>query len=314
MTKIVVISIVILLNLINFLKAETNKIQILYKIENEIITNYDLNDEIKYIILGRNLGNLDIQQLKKISETTLIREKIKLLEINKYFNIDFDLILKSEETNKMFQNLSKNLNFETLENFKEHLSKEGINENELKKKLIIEKFWNRLIVDLYGKKVKINESKIEIKIQNLKDQNLQIKNFNLSEIVYSESNVEQNKLKLEEIKKSIETVGFEKTASIFSISESAKMSGNIGWVNENQISEKILREIIKLEIGQYSNPIITAGGNIILKLNNIEEIKKNFDEREEKNKIINFERNRILNEYSLIHYKKLENQTYVEKL
>ena len=127
--------------------------------------------------------------------------------------------------------------------------------------------WNQLIVNKYNNSIKINENEINKKVDEIINQNKEINSFNLSEIVFLEKNKKDNEKKYLEIKKSIKEIGFDETAILYSISESAKLGGKIGWINENQISKKIVNEINKINIGEYSEIINTAGGNIILKLN-----------------------------------------------
>ena len=187
-------------------------------------------------------------------------------------------------------------------------------ETNLKKKFVIEQMWNQLIVNKYNNSIKINEDEINEIVDQIIIKNKEIINFNLSEIVFLEKNKSDNEKKYFEIKKSIEKIGFEETAILYSISESAKLGGKIGWINENQISKKIVNEINKINIGEYSEIINTAGGNIILKLNDKKKEKKKIDREEEINKLIRFKKNKLFTEYSIIFFKELENKAYVEKL
>ena len=112
---------------------------------------------------------------------------------------------------------------------------------------------------------------------------------------------------------SIENIGFKDTAVLHSISESSKLGGEIGWINQNQISKKIFLEIKDLEIGEFSKPIIASSGIIFLKVNDKKKIDAQIDKKKEMERLLSFERDRILNEYSIIYYKEIENKAYVEK-
>ena len=118
---------------------------------------------------------------------------------------------------------------------------------------------------------------------------------------------------MQEITASIEAIGFKDTAVIHSISDSSKLGGEIGWIDQNQISKKIFLSIKDLEIGEFSNPIITAAGVIFLKINDKKKINAQIDKEKEMKRLVAFERDRILNEYSIIYYKEIENKAYVEK-
>ena len=189
----------------------------------------------------------------------------------------------------------------------------NINIDDLKKKFIIERFWNQLIFDKYRNLVKIDKNKIENNLEELIKNNSKILSFNLSEIIFLEKNREAIEKKTQEILASIENIGFKDTAVIHSISESSKLGGEIGWINQNQISKKIFLEIKDLEIGEFSKPIIASSGIIFLKVNDKKKIDAQIDKKKEMERLLSFERDRILNEYSIIYYKEIENKAYVEK-
>ena len=92
------------------------------------------------------------------------------------------------------------------------------------------------------------------------------------EIVYSSEKKDLAEKLFEKIKLSIKDNGFENTATLYSISNSSKTGGRLGWVKETSLNKKILKELSILKIGEYSNPILIPGGFLILK---IEDKKKN---------------------------------------
>ena len=302
-----------------FIKFSTvsisSEIKIIYKINDTIITSQDIENESNYLkALNINLANLPKKDLQKTASQSLIREKIKKKEIDKYFQIDYEKAANSSDIDYIINNIYTNLDFKTEEEFYNYLLKYNVTENNLRKKFVIEKMWNQLIVNKYNNSIKINRDEINRKVDEIINNNKEINSFNLSEIVFLEKKKVDNENKYLEIQKSIEKIGFEETAILYSISESAKVGGKIGWINENQISKKIRNAINKIEIGEYSEIINTAGGNIILKLNDKKKESSNINREEEINKLIKFNRNKLFNEYSIIFYKELENKSYVEKL
>ena len=106
--------------------------------------------------------------------------------------------------------------------------------------------------------------------------------------------------------KSINDIGFENSAAIFSIAESAKIGGDIGWINESSLNNKIKQNIKKLKTGEITKPINLSNGILILKLMNIKNKESNSDVEVEFKKAINYERNRQLNQYSKIYYNKIK--------
>ena len=291
------------------------EVKIIYKINDNVITTLDIENESNYLkTLNKNLENLPNKELIETAIQSLIREKIKKDEIERVFEIDYEKAVESNNIKNIIKNLYSNLNFETEKDFFNYLENNNVNEANLKKKFVIEQMWNQLIVSKYNNLIRINEDEINKKVDEIINENKEITNFNLSEIVFLEKNKKDNEKKYLEIKKSIKEIGFEETAILYSISESAKLGGKIGWINENQISNKIANEISKINIGEYSETINTAGGNIILKLNDKKKGEKEINREEEINKLIRFKKNQLFTEYSIIFYKELENKAYVEKL
>ena len=292
----------------------STEIKILYKINDSVITNYDISEEVNYLVsLNRNLNQLNDKQLFSNAEKSLIREIIKKDEIDKFYEINYEEEINSENINRIVTNFREKIGYKSNQEFKDFLKVKNIEINELKKKFIIEQFWNQLIFDKYRNLVKIDSDKIQNVLEKLIKDKSEILTFNLSEIVFFEKNREAIKNKSEEIIASIESIGFKDTAVIYSISESSKLGGEIGWVNQNQISKKIFQGIKDLEIGDFSRPIITAGGIIFLKVNDKKKTSAQIDKDKEMKRLITFEKNRILNEYSIIFYKEIENKAYVEK-
>ena len=312
MNKMIIYSLVITFYLITNTIAK--EIKILYKINNKIITNHDIIEEINYLVsLNQNLSQLDNEQLSSNASQSLIREKIKKDEIEKFYDVDYSKAIESDKSKAIINNFRKNLGFNSNKEFEEYLKSKKLDLNTLKKKFVIEQLWNTLIFDRYKNLIKIDSSKINDKLEQLIKNNSEIMTFNLSEIIFLEKNKIAIENKYKEIVSSIKTVGFKDAAVIHSISESSKFGGEIGWINQNQISKKIFLAIKNLDLGEYSKPIITAGGIILIKVNDKKKITTEINQEIEMERLISFEKERLLNEYSIIYYKEVENKSYVEK-
>ena len=312
MKKILIYILIIYFQLI--INVISKEIKILYKINDSIITNYDIFEEINYLVsLNKNLTQLNNKQLSSNAEKSLIREIIKKDEISKFYEINYEEEIKSEKIDSVIKNFRQTIGFKSNQEFEDYLKVKNININDLKKKFIIEQFWNQLIFDKYRNFVKIDSKKINSVLEKLIKNNSEILSFNLSEIIFLAKSRKETEKKSKEIITSIQTIGFKDSAVIHSISESSKLGGEIGWINQNQLSKKIFLAIKDLEIGEFSRPIITSAGVIFLKINNKKKINTQIDKEEEMERLISFEKNRILNEYSIIYYKEIENKAYVEK-
>jgi len=275
--------------------------KIIYKIQNEIITNIDLKNEFKYLlVLNNKLKDIDKDTTFLISKESLIRDKIKKIEIMKNFK---NLKIDQKYENILIKDIYLKLGLDNKDQFIEYLKKYGLKLKYIIEKITINALWNDLIFRKYSAKIEINEKKIKNKIDLINQQTT--RDFLLSEIVYEVKNKEEINKKFIEIKKSIKDIGFENTVSLFSISDSAKTGGNIGWVNEKSLSQDILKNIEKIE-GNLTQPIILPNSILMLKINEIKKSTLKIDYDIELKKAIDYERNKQLNQYSIIYFNKIK--------
>tara|TARA_B100000780_G_scaffold166037_1_gene116161 strand:- start:998 stop:1930 length:933 start_codon:yes stop_codon:yes gene_type:complete len=292
----------LLILLLNSNELIALEVKAVYKIENEIITNTDIKNQFKYLlILNSNLKSLDKERTFKISKNSLIREKIKKIELLRNLK---NLDIEKKFTENFIKNIYLKLELKTLDDFNLYLKKIGLNLNEFEEKVKIDILWNQFIVKKYSSKVYIDVEKIKKRIL-IKD-GLKIKNYLLSEIIYEIKNKDEVKKKYSIIQKSIDEVGFENSASIYSISETSKTGGSIGWVSEKSINKKIKKNIALLIKGDISKPIIIPGGILVLKVNDIKETENKINYDEEFNQNVNYEKNKQLEQYSTIHFNKIK--------
>ena len=288
------------------------KIQILYKINNSLVTNIDINNESNYLIsLNTKLKDLDKSEIFEIAKESLIREKIKLNEIKKFF------ILEKYENNQLIQNIIKNLytnlNLNNLIEFENYLGTFDISINEVKEKLKIEILWNQLISRKFQNQINIDEKKIRQNVKNEKMNYKEIIEYDLSEIVLAPQNEKEFG---EEIKKIIETIdmyGFETAATKFSISDTSKLGGNIGKIKENQLSKDLKKEIQKLKVNEFSKPININNKYLIIKVNQKRIINEEFDENQIVKEIIEIEKNKQYQNFSQIYFNKIKLNTQINE-
>ena len=275
--------------------------KIIYKIQNEIITNIDLKNEFKYLlVLNNRLKDIDKDTAFLISKESLIRDKIKKIEIMKNFK---NLKIDQKYEDILIKDIYLKLGLDNKDQFIEYLKKYDLKLKYIIEKITINALWNDLIFRKYSAKIEINEKKIKNKIDLINQQTT--RDFLLSEIVYEVKNKEEINKKFIEIKKSIKDIGFENTVSLFSISASAKTGGNIGWVNEKSLSQDILKNIEKME-GNLTQPIILPNSILMLKINEIKKSTLKIDYDIELKKAIDYERNKQLNQYSIIYFNKIK--------
>ena len=252
---------VIILSLFTFENANSTENKILVKVNNEIITSIDVVNEAKYLkALNPEIKKLNKDKILEISKNSIIREKIKKIEILKRVK---NTSIEEEYLDKLLYRTYSKLGLKTKEGFINHLNKYDVNIDTVRDKISIEAFWNELIYYKFSKKVKID--KAELKKEILKNNASKNISFLLYEITFNEKNKENIKKKFNIIKKDIENKGFENSALIHSTSETSTLGGKLGWIKKNSLSKKIKDELKKVNIGEITNPITVPGGFLILK-------------------------------------------------
>ena len=277
-----------------------NDIFIYATIDQDIITNFDIKKETEYLkILNPDLSKLSEEKIFQISKNSLIKEIIKKNEIKKFF----DLEKENPFVKDYLRDLYLNLNFKDESEFTKFLeSYSNYSINEIKRKLKIEILWNELIYSRYYNQLRIDKDEFIKKIDNLTDK--PVNEYLLSEIVFKKEKDQDLENQINTISQSIKDVGFENTANIYSLSESSKLGGKIGWISENNLSQKILKKIINLKKEEITEVIQLGNNYLILKINEIRKKNISINKDEELEKMIKFETNKQLNQFSKIYFDK----------
>lgn len=282
--------------------------KIIFKIENEIITSQDINNEVNYIkAFNRQIRALDEKKIKKFAENSLIRQTIKKLEILNFTN---DLLVEKEFIDPLIKKTFLKMGINTRDDFNKYLDYNNLNIEIIEEKITIETIWNQLIFSKFNNKIKIDEKNLRKKILN---SNNKIKNYLLSEIIFNTLDNNQIKLKNLEILQSISEIGFENTAKIYSISESSKQGGDLGWISENSLNKKITSILSKLKTNEITKPIVVPGGFLILKINEIKFNEKKIDLENELEILIMTESNRQLDQFSNIYFNKIKKEVSINE-
>ena len=303
--KVIKLTFIFTLFLQSFALSIENKIML--KINNQIITTIDVYQEANYLkALNPNIQNLDKKKILDIARSSLIREKIKEIELSKYKKNE----INPKYLEQMIQSIYTKINLENKSEFKKYVKNFGIDIEIIEKKLQIETRWNQLIYKKFFSKLKIDKESIRKNIDANREKSI---SFLLYEIVFSIDKDNQNNEVFNSIEKSILKEGFENAAAIYSISESSKTGGNLGWVNENNINNKILKNVNTLEIGQHTKPILIPGGFLILLLKDKKNVEKKINIEKELVLRIRSLQNQQLNQYSNIYFKKIKKDILINE-
>ncbi len=276
--------------------------KIILKIDNEIITSFDLEKETNYLLaLNPRLKKIEKNDLMEIAKKSIIEETIRKNEILKYKKLNLD----NSQIDNVLKNIIENLNLTNKIQLENYLKNFDISLEYLKKKIEIENEWKSLIYAKYSKSIKIDKDDLKNKVVNTKNKKFQ-KEYNLSEIVFNKKKDTSLENQKNKIVASIENVGFENTANIYSISDSSKKGGQIGWVRKKYLSKEIITEIDKLEENTFSDPILIGNNYLILKINEIKEIPVKINKEKELEKMIMIETSKQLDKFSNIFYNKIK--------
>ena len=283
--------------------------KILIKIENQIITTIDINNEYKYLVaLNPNIKDLKKDDIIELSKKSILQEKIKKIEIEKNFN---NPKIPQQILDQILQNVYSRIGITNLENFNKYLEINNIDFKSVKNKLEIEALWNELILIKFSSKVKINKKELR---KRIKDNNKFLKSYLLSEIYFDVLNLKELDKKYLEISKTIDEKGFDFAALKYSISPTSSLGGKLDWINENSLNESIKSEIKSLTINNFTKPINVPGGFLILQIRDIKNNKIEIDVEKEFKKLENYEKNNQLNQYSKIYFDRVRKDIKISEL
>ena len=299
------IYLILFLNLV-YSNAVLSEVFIIAKVNDEIITNIDLDFEKKYLVsLNPNLSKLDSIRIIEHAKNSLINEKLKKIEIEKNYEITPNETLLSN----VIADIYSSIGISSLSEFESYLSQNEVDIQRVREKIAIEIAWNDLIVNIFKNEIEIDENLISKELDEIEEK--KVENLLLSEIIFTINEKKEFESKYESIKQSINEIGFEETARIYSLSDSKKSGGNLGWIYENQLSKEIKEEIKKINIGDFTKPIVTSGGFLIIKLNNSKTENIKIDKNAQLKKMIEFERERQFTRFSTLFYKRIYNNAEI---
>ncbi len=301
------IYIILILNMV-VLKNAQSEIFIVAKVNDEVITNLDIDFEKRYLIsLNPNLKKLNKNRISEYAKDSLINERIKKIEIEKIFKIVSNETLLS----KVIEDIYSSIGISSLSEFESYLLQNNVDIERVKEKISIEIAWNNLIVNIYGNEIEIDQNAINKELEKFDEK--KVDNLLLSEIIFTINEKKELETKYEEIEKSINEIGFGETARIYSLSDSKKNGGNLGWIYKNQLSEEIKDKLNDINIGNFTKPIVASGGFLILKLEDIKSENIKIDKETQLKKMIEFERERQFTRFSTLYYKRIFNNAEINE-
>lgn len=269
-------------------------------VANKAITHSDIINEIKIIlILNGQMYSEDRKEiLEKMAIKSVIKREIKKIEVEKYPKLKF----KPSDLEKELNNLANNLNLD-LNSLKDAFITNEIDFSKVVEQMKTELLWNTLIFEIYKNRITINKDEIDDQLSKFQNQDKgKIEEYLISEIVIRSVEKDKIESEIKRIKDKISIEGFANVAMAVSISETSVSGGNLGWVSENSISEELKSKIAMTPIGNISEPIFLQEGILFFTVRDKRISNESRDLEEEKNRLVNAEKAKILRMHSLSHY------------
>ncbi len=291
--------------MINISLANINN-NIIAKIENEIITSFEIKNKIliSLILANQEINQKNIDSIKEKVFDLLIQQKLKKIELSKY---DFEI--DQSKINQYLRSITSN----DIEGLKRKLKERNLSYELFLKEIEIQFKWQSLIYKIYSSKINIDEKTVNSEVEDFIKNGSNIEELDISEIEILINNNNSDLEKIKKIQQQINEVGFEEAAFKFSTSSTSKNKGKLGWIPSKSLSNEIYAILKKMKIGEVSKPIQKPNSVLFLKLNNKKNSEnKNLDVKKIKMNIINAKKNEIFNLYSNSHLSKLKNTSIIE--
>ena len=143
-----VILITLLFLIYNFKNIQAIENKILFKIDNDIITTIDIYEEIKFLkAFNPQINNLSDKELFEISKKSIIRDKIKKIEISKYVD---EIKVADKFLLQLIKKKYSKIGIDSIDSFESYLKNYDLNIDLIKKKFAIELIWNDLILQKFN--------------------------------------------------------------------------------------------------------------------------------------------------------------------
>ena len=306
-----ILSLILFLIFFNYQKIHSVENKILLKIDNDIITTFDIYEEIKFLkLFNPQLNNLSENEIFEISKNSILKDRIKRIEILKFVK---EIKVDDRFLVRLIKNRYSEIGLNSLDSFENYLSKNKLDVDKVKEKISTELIWNDIIFQKFNSKVSVNREEIKKNILENPQKKTQEKLL-LSEITFNVDKKVDFEKKSKKIFDDIEKTGFKNAALIHSESSTASNGGLIGWVKFDNINNSIKTEISNLNIGQYSKPVRTSSGFIIVKIEDKKVDKIDINLNREIEEMIKFKTNEQLDQFSNIYFNKIKKDLTIHEL
>ncbi|MEJ5228059.1 peptidylprolyl isomerase [Thermodesulfovibrio sp.] len=195
----------------------------------------------------------------------LIDTKLQIEEAERY-----GIFVSDSEIEAAINDIKKKYGLNDKE-FEESLKKEGMTLSDYKKMMKEQIIIGRAVNSLVRSKIIITDSETNSYISSHPELSCEEEGYYVSQIfIKMRDNQEQVKEKISEaIKRLIQGESFSKVASQLSEDASARTGGSIGLLKRSEISPELSNVFSKMNVGGISEPLVTANGVYIFKLDGL---------------------------------------------
>jgi len=279
-------------------------------IGNKAITKSDVVNEIKIILILNNQSYSEEKRddLHNAAVNSIVQRTVKQIEVEKRDFLEFN---PRDYENELVR-ISSNMNVD-IDIMKNIFASNNLDFSLIEEQVKTELLWNSLIFQLYKNRLTVNAEEIDEKLKLLQEEK-NLKEYLVSEILLKPIEDQNFENKINDIMNKINTEGFENTAKNFSISASSTNGGDLGWIHEKSIAEKVKTHIVETGAGKISKPLILENGVLIFKIREVRIVDESISLEDRKNQIVNYEKQKILNIHSLSHYDQIKRSVSINIL
>lgn len=256
------------LSIINHNAQAQNSVKIAALVNGEIISNQDIQNRINSFLMTSQIPLNDQTKgmiVQKVIHSA-IDEKIKLQAAEKdgitISEKDIDnAVANFEKSNKIPSGELKNI-----------LKEANVSQKSFREQMKADLAWVRFLRNKLRMEGNITQSEIENALAEAR-KDLNTPKYQISEIFVKKAKAKDIQDLVENLRKDPR---FELYAMKFSDSPSAAKGGNLGWVNQGKLPEKLEETILGMKQGEISDAILLNDGYYIIRLN------QTFDPRKDK--------------------------------
>jgi len=245
--------------------ASQDSQRIAVTVNDNVISTYDVEQRVNLFMFSTGLERSPqvLARYRAQALRQLIDETLELRETERW-----ELTVTPQELEGAVTEIAGRNNM-TPDQLFELLRSSNVNPQTLLAQMRADIAWSKLVNGLYASQVSVNEEEIDFVLDRIR-RSINQPEYEVSEIFIPVDNPdleEQTRLNAERLVAQIRRgASFGAVARQFSQSPSAANGGDLGWVQDGQLSDELNEMLRRLTPGQFSLPVRSTGGYYVLAL------------------------------------------------